>query len=67
MNNPIAISIILPCYNVASYLPKCLESLMQQDFIDFETICIDDGSTDETLDVLLRMKQQFEGGGNLFI
>lgn len=41
-----AISIIIPIYNVAAYLPQCLGSVRDQSFADFEAICIDDGSTD---------------------
>ncbi len=46
------ISIIIPTYNVERYLPACLTSLKEQDFQDFEVICIDDGSTDCTVDIL---------------
>lgn len=38
-------------YNVRQYIAECLESLMVQTFGDFEAICIDDGSTDDTLAV----------------
>lgn len=41
-------SIIIPAYNVADYLPACLDSVLQQDFSDYEIILIDDGSTDST-------------------
>ncbi|KGP76772.1 hypothetical protein JT05_02885, partial [Desulfosporosinus sp. Tol-M] len=40
------ISIILPVYNVAPYLRECLDSIQEQTYKDFETILIDDGSTD---------------------
>lgn len=46
------ISVILPCYNVVLYIDRCLESLYNQTFQDFEIICINDGSIDETLDRL---------------
>lgn len=46
------ISIVLPCYNVASYIERCLASIKEQDFDDYEVICIDDGSTDDTLEVI---------------
>ena len=39
-------SLIVPVYNVAAYLPKCMESLRRQDFTDYEVILVDDGSTD---------------------
>lgn len=46
------VSIILPCYNVAPYLDECLESLVRQTWEDLEIICVNDGSTDDTPDVL---------------
>lgn len=39
-------SIIIPVYNVAPYLRKCLDSVLAQTFTDWEAICVDDGSTD---------------------
>lgn len=41
-----AISIIVPVYNVEFYLGKCLKSILDQTFQDFEVILVDDGSTD---------------------
>ena len=40
------ISVIVPIYNVAEYLPECIESVQKQTFDDFEIILVDDGSTD---------------------
>jgi glycosyltransferase involved in cell wall biosynthesis len=40
------ISVIVPVYNVEDYLPKCLDSILKQSFVDFELILVDDGSTD---------------------
>ncbi len=42
------ISIILPIYNSENYLKRCLDSILWQDFKDFEVICINDGSTDNS-------------------
>ncbi|EGP5124857.1 glycosyltransferase family 2 protein, partial [Enterococcus faecium] len=42
------ISIIIPVYNVSSYLTTCLESIVRQSIEDFEVILIDDGSTDSS-------------------
>ena len=39
-------SIILPIYNVEKYLDRCVESVVNQDFDDYEMILVDDGSTD---------------------
>lgn len=41
------LSIIVPVYNVAKYLRKCVDSLLTQDISDYEIVLIDDGSTDE--------------------
>ncbi len=43
------LSIIVPVYNVASYLTRCLESILKQSYVDFEVILVDDGSTDNSL------------------
>jgi len=40
------ISVIIPVYNKAEYVGACLENTLQQDFDDFEVICVNDGSTD---------------------
>ena len=47
-----AISILVPVYNVERYLNQCLNSILQQTFRDFEVICINDGSTDHSLEII---------------
>ena len=42
------ISVIVPVYNVAAYLPQCVQSILTQDYPDLEVILIDDGSTDDS-------------------
>ena len=42
------ISIIVPVYNVENYIHKCVDSILNQTFSDFELILVDDGSTDDT-------------------
>ena len=49
---PIALSIIVPCYKVEKYLPKCLDSLVNQTLDNIEAICINDGSPDSCIDIL---------------
>ncbi len=46
------ISIVVPVYNTAQYLPQCMDSLINQSFRDIEIIAVNDGSTDSSLDVL---------------
>ncbi|MBR4461227.1 MAG: glycosyltransferase [Erysipelotrichaceae bacterium] len=48
------VSAIVPVYNTAQYLDQCLESVEKQTLKEIEIICVDDGSTDDSLDVLLR-------------
>lgn len=45
-------SIIIPVYNVAPYLRECLDSVLTQTFTDWEAICVDDGSTDDSGEIL---------------
>ena len=45
-------SIIIPVYNASSTLSRCLDSVLCQNFQDFEVICIDDGSTDLSWSIL---------------
>ena len=45
------ISIIVPVYNVEKYLSRCLDSILQQTFSDFELILVNDGSTDHSLEI----------------
>ena len=42
------VSVIIPFYNVEEYLPKCLDSVVNQTLQDIEIICVDDGSTDSS-------------------
>jgi len=46
------VSIIIPVYNVENYLRECLDSIVNQPFKDIEIICIDDGSTDSSYEIL---------------
>ncbi|MDN3605688.1 glycosyltransferase family 2 protein [Kaistella yonginensis] len=49
------ISIIIPCYNVEYYIFQCLESVINQTYLNLEIICINDGSTDSTLVLLQKI------------
>lgn len=46
------ISVIIPVYNVENYLHVCLNSVLRQTYENFEIICIDDASTDSSLEIL---------------
>lgn len=58
LGNDIKISVILPVYNVAPYLDQCLDSIESQTLQSIEIICIDDGSTDMSLEILQRHQGQ---------
>lgn len=51
MRSP-TVSVILPCYNTENFLRQCLDSIINQTLRDIEIICVNDGSTDSTLDIL---------------
>lgn len=55
-----AISVIVPIYNVQEFLAQCLESLASQTFSDFEVLCINDGSTDRSADIVRQMARDDE-------
>ena len=65
------LSVIVPVYNAQAFLGECLDSLRNQDFDDFEVLCVDDGSTDASraiiesyagLDARFRLVSQENGG-----
>ena len=46
------VSIIIPCYNVEKYISACIDSIINQTYKNIEIICINDGSTDSTGDII---------------
>ena len=52
------ISIIIPVYNVSKYLPNCLDSIINQTYQNIEIIIINDGSTDNSLDICNEYKKK---------
>ena len=54
----IKISVIVPVYNGEKYLLECLQSIQKQTFSDWECICVNDGSKDKSLDILLSVAQE---------
>ncbi len=47
------VSVIIPVYNVEKYLRECIGSIIKQSLKEIEIICVDDGSTDKSLEILL--------------
>ena len=52
------VSIIIPVYNVEAYLKQSLDSVINQTLKDIEIICVDDGSTDRSLEILKEYKEK---------
>lgn len=52
------LSIVVPVYNVENYLRKCLDSILEQTLEDIEVICVNDGSTDSSPDILREYKEK---------
>ena len=51
------VSIIIPVYNSASFLAECLDSIINQTYSNIEIICINDGSTDNSLSIIKKYSQ----------
>lgn len=49
-------SIIVPIYNIENLVARCIDSLLQQDFEDYEVLLVDDGSTDNSLSICEKYK-----------
>ena len=58
MEEKVKISVIIPVYNTAQYLPRCLDSVLQNTYTNLEIICINDGSTDNSVEILEQYKQK---------
>jgi glycosyltransferase involved in cell wall biosynthesis len=58
MDNP-RVSVVVPVYNGKKYITRCVRSIFTQSFGDLELICVDDGSTDGTRDVLARLEKMY--------
>jgi len=57
--NTSMISVIIPCYNVAEFIEKCISSIFNNDFHELEIILINDGSTDSTFEILKNIKDKY--------
>lgn len=58
MSNEILVSIVVPVCNVGRYLEECLDSVLEQTLKEIEVICVDDGSTDNSLEILRRYEKK---------
>ena len=52
------ISVIMPSLNVEDYMEECLKSVLNQTFTDIEVICVDAGSTDNTLNIIKKLQKE---------
>lgn len=52
MNTKPIVSVVMPMYNVQAYVAQAIESVLAQSFSNFELICVDDGCTDDTLQIV---------------
>ena len=52
MENMPKVSVIIPIYNAAEFLGECLDSVLAQTLTDIEVICVNDGSPDNSLEIL---------------
>ena len=52
------LSFVIPTYNYARFLERCLNSVIQQEADDYEIIIVDDGSTDETADIVSNIRHK---------
>ena len=48
----VRISIIIPVYNLDKFISRCIESILEQTYKNFEVIIVDDGSTDNSLNII---------------
>ena len=56
-NNDCIVSVVVPVYNASLFLDQCIQSIIRQDYENWELILINDGSTDESLDICRRYVQ----------
>ncbi len=61
------VSLLTPCYNTASYLPRLLDAVLRQTYPRIEMIVVDDGSTDHTAELIASYARSFEAKGYLLL
>ena len=50
------VSVVVPCFNSESTIERTIKSVFNQTLLPYEIVCVDDGSSDRTIDLLLRLK-----------
>lgn len=53
------LSVIIPVYNTAKYIEKCVLSVVNTSFTDYEIILVDDGSTDKSLSIMEELQKKY--------
>ena len=51
-------SVIIPVYNAEKYIERAIDSIVKQDYKDYEMILINDGSTDRSLEIIQRLAER---------
>lgn len=54
------VSIIVPVYNSEKYLKKCIQSIVSQEYDNYEIIVVNDGSTDNSLKILKSFSEKYD-------
>ena len=55
------LSVVIPCYNASETIEECILSIMNQSLTDLEIIVVDDGSTDNSLDICRKLARKMTG------
>lgn len=61
------VSFLIPCYNHENYVKSCLYSILHQDYHNYEVIIADDGSKDNSVEMIQQMEMDFEKKGIRFV
>ena len=59
MRDNVKVSIIIPVYNAENYISRCLNSIIDQTYKNWEIIALDDGSTDSSWQILSKYKEKY--------
>ena len=53
------VSVIVPVYNVEQYIKRCLKSILDQSWQDFEILCVDDCGQDQSISIIEQMQKEY--------